>query len=99
MRFPNTEILRITGGVTKSQVWLQMLADLTGLTLEIPQIEETGCFGAALMAMQGVQKQGKDAMIAQVDMQTILPSKQNFALYQEKYQRYQKLVNALSVMA
>ncbi|WP_040976378.1 FGGY-family carbohydrate kinase [Necropsobacter massiliensis] len=99
VRFPNTQILRITGGVTKSQVWLQMLADLTGLTLEIPQIEETGCFGAALIAMQGVRKAEKNAMIAQVAMQTIQPSKQNFSLYQEKYQRYQKLVDALSVMA
>lgn len=99
VRFPNTEILRITGGVTKSQVWLQMLADLTGLTLEIPQIEETGCFGAALMAMQGVRKDEKNAMIEKIQLETIQPNKQNFTLYQEKYQRYQKLVNALSVMA
>ena len=50
-RFPNPTALRVTGGPAKSAVWLQMLADLSGLTVEVPQVEETGCLGAALMAM------------------------------------------------
>ncbi|SPX20135.1 L-xylulose/3-keto-L-gulonate kinase [Escherichia coli] len=27
-----------------------MLADVSGLRIELPQVEETGCFGAALAA-------------------------------------------------
>lgn len=30
-----------------------MLADVSGLRIELPQVEETGCFGAALAARVG----------------------------------------------
>jgi L-xylulokinase len=34
-------------------VWMQMLADVSGLPVELPQVEETGCFGAAIAALVG----------------------------------------------
>lgn len=52
-RFPSAHILRVTGGPAKSAVWMQMLADISGKTVETPRIEETGCLGAALVAMVG----------------------------------------------
>lgn len=96
-RFPNANVLRVTGGATKSEVWMQMLADLSGMTLEIPQVEETGCFGAALMAMQGtginLENQSPQTM------QRFTPNLRYFDAYQAKYQQYKKLVEALRVMA
>ena len=52
-RFPAATALRVTGGPTRSRVWMQMLADASGSTVEIPAIEETGALGAALMAAVG----------------------------------------------
>ena len=97
LRFPNTKILRITGGPTKSAVWMQMLADLTNIKLEIPQIEETGSFGAALMAMEGV---GNDITSLYQNSATkeIYPNSKNHPYYQEKYQKYQKLLEGLKIM-
>lgn len=96
-RFPQTQILRVTGGPTKSKVWMQMLADFSGMSLEIPQIEETGCLGAALMAMQadGVMN---TADILRTEMQRYTPNKENFTAYQKKYRRYQAVVNALQTL-
>ncbi|MEE6032304.1 FGGY-family carbohydrate kinase [Avibacterium paragallinarum] len=91
-RFPNTQVLRITGGSAKSRVWMQMLADLTGMKIEVPAIEETGCLGAAMMAMEGAQGR---AMPFTAKQQCFTPNTQNFAIYQKKYQRYQKFVSAL----
>ncbi|CAM3927565.1 FGGY-family carbohydrate kinase [Avibacterium endocarditidis] len=91
-RFPNTQVLRITGGPAKSRVWMQMLADLTGMKIEVPAIEETGCLGAAMMAMEGTQGR---AMPFTAKQQCFTPNTQNFAIYQKKYQRYQKFVSAL----
>ncbi|MBF4101518.1 hypothetical protein INT82_01765 [Mannheimia haemolytica] len=34
IRFPKADVLRVTGGPVKSKVWMQMLADLTGMRLE-----------------------------------------------------------------
>lgn len=49
-RFTDVHTLRVTGGPAHSDVWMQMLADVSGLRIELPQVEETGCFGAALAA-------------------------------------------------
>lgn len=94
-RFPNTQVIRVTGGPAKSAVWLQMLADLTGMRLEVPNVEETGCFGAAMMAMQGT---GEINDLSQQAMRQVEPNPANFNAYQQKYQRYQQWVNALKVL-
>lgn len=95
-RFPNTKILRVTGGPTKSDIWLQMLADFTGMRLEIPQIEETGCLGAALMAMQGEGNMNKPFKAN--PMKVVEPNLSYFSAYQEKYKRYKQFTNALKAM-
>lgn len=98
VRFPKTNVLRVTGGPVKSAVWMQMLADLTGMRLEIPQVEETGCLGAALMAMQGIGEDINQVQALNAEMQIFEPNKANYEAYQAKYQRYQKLTDALKVM-
>jgi sugar (pentulose or hexulose) kinase len=40
-RFTQVTSLRVTGGPTHSDVWMQMLADVSGLAIELPQVEET----------------------------------------------------------
>lgn len=96
-RFPAATLLRVTGGPTKSKIWLQMLADFTGMKLDVPQIEETGCLGAALMAMQGTGESTTDVFQAQT-MFSVEPNPIYFTAYQQKYQRYQQLTEALKAM-
>lgn len=93
-RFPQTKVLRVTGGPTKSSIWMQMLADLTGMRLEVPSVEETGCLGAALMAMQadGIYQ---EPVVLQADMSIFTPNADNFTAYRQKYQCYQQLITAL----
>lgn len=40
-RFTDVHTLRVTGGPAHSDVWMQMLADVSGLRIELPQVEET----------------------------------------------------------
>ncbi|MCZ2721034.1 carbohydrate kinase [Marinomonas sp. 15G1-11] len=94
-RFPNAKVLRVTGGSTASDVWMQMLADLTGMTLEIPSIDETGSLGAALISMVGAKEyasinEGLEAM--QIDAKCIQANPEHFDQYQKKYQGYLRLV-------
>ncbi|XNM84397.1 hypothetical protein ACLK14_20005 [Escherichia coli] len=74
------------------------LADVSGLRIELPQVEETGCFGAALAARVGTGVY-RDFSEAQRDLQhpvrTLLPDMTAHQLYQQKYQRYQHLIAAL----
>ena len=97
-RFTDVHTLRVTGGPAHSDVWMQMLADVSGLRIELPQVEETGCFGAALAARVGTGIYHNFSE-AQRDLQhpvrTLLPDMTAHQLYQQKYQRYQHLIAAL----
>jgi len=46
--------VRFTGGAAKSEIWCQMLADVLEKRVLTVDKEETGCFGAALLAAIGV---------------------------------------------
>ncbi|SEQ16276.1 FGGY-family carbohydrate kinase [Basfia succiniciproducens] len=97
-RFPATNVLRVTGGSAKSEIWMQMLADFTGMTLEIPEIEETGCLGAAVIAMQALNNNLTVTEILNKGLKVVRPNPDNFDLYQKKYQRYVTLTAALKAM-
>ncbi|MFC0308923.1 FGGY-family carbohydrate kinase [Gallibacterium trehalosifermentans] len=100
-RFPKTDVLRVTGGPARSEVWRQMLADLTGLPIEVPLVSETGCLGAALTAMVG-KGIYDDFTTAQQQLQhdvlSISPDWSAHQKYREKYQRYTQFVNAIKML-
>ncbi|CCN86029.1 FGGY-family carbohydrate kinase [Vibrio nigripulchritudo] len=94
-RFPLATVLKVTGGPARSAVWMQMLADLTGMTVEIPDVDETGALGAAMMAMVGSGEYASLSTCAQHLTHTvsrITPNPDHFARYQKKYGNYLKLV-------
>lgn len=98
-RFPNTTVLRVTGGPAKSKVWLQILADLSGLKIEIPQIKETGCLGAALVAMTGLSLFNniqQAQRIVNTGVVQIQPDQTVYDRYQAKYKKYKLLLESLS---
>jgi L-xylulokinase len=97
-RFTEVRALRVTGGPAHSPVWMQMLADVSGLPVELPQVEETGCFGAAIAALvgTGVYANFTDAQqTLNYEMHTLTPDMSTHAAYQRKYHRYQILIEAL----
>ena len=97
-RFQTAKTLCVTGGPAHSDVWMQILADVSGLPVELPQVEETGCLGAALAALVGT---GEFASFAQAQHQlthakrVIQPDPTVWQAYQTKYQKYQLLIESL----
>ncbi|QLB20790.1 hypothetical protein A6B43_04265 [Vespertiliibacter pulmonis] len=65
---------------------------------KIRQVEETGCSGATLMAMKGLNESNSSMDMLNTSMQYFYPNAENFNAYQQKYQRYQKLVIALKTL-
>ncbi|MBD1564665.1 carbohydrate kinase [Vibrio sp. SA48] len=94
-RFPKANVLKVTGGPSMSPIWMQMLADLTGMTVEISDVDETGSLGAAMMAMVG---SGEFESLQECtnritnSVSRIEPNPKNYSSYQKKYNNYQKLV-------
>lgn len=95
VRFPHARVLKVTGGPASSPVWMQMLADLTGMTVEISAVDETGSLGAAMMAMLGAgefQSLTECTAALTGNSTRIEPNKENYQRYQNKFRRYQHLV-------
>lgn len=97
-RFHKVSSLRVTGGPTNSSVWMQMLADVSGLPVSLPQVTETGCLGAAIAAQVGTEV-WPDFDTAQRQLppmgKTLWPDTTVSGIYQRKYQYYQLLLEAI----
>jgi L-xylulokinase len=98
-RFPTAMRMRLTGGPARSAEWMQIFADVSGFELELPQIEETGCLGAALAAMVGggAYPDFAAALAAfQPEQIVVKPDPSVYEKYQIKLAKYQQLVNKLA---
>jgi L-xylulokinase len=78
-----------------------MFADVSGLPVELPQVEETGCLGAAMAAMVGTGAFSGFAAAQRAlapRIETVLPDPAAQDAYHRKYQRYQALVATLQTL-
>ncbi len=48
------EKLKLIGGAAQSPLWSQIIADITGLSVSLPEVHEAACLGAAILAGVGV---------------------------------------------
>jgi xylulokinase len=90
--------LRAIGGGAKSDVWLQMIADATGVPVERPAVSEAACLGAAELAMTaaGLYTSAGQASLAlyRVDRR-FEPDPAARPAYDAAFQRYRGLYQAL----
>ncbi|GBG93584.1 hypothetical protein LFYK43_00430 [Ligilactobacillus salitolerans] len=87
-----------TGGFARSQFWCQLLADVFGRPVTIPQAFESSCLGAAVVGLKAV------GMVQDFNIVTKLvgatnvyqPDPTNHAVYQEMIPIYNQLTQQLS---
>ena len=90
--------IRIAGGVARSKVWVQMFADILQVPIEVTDCSELGALGAAICAgvATGVYESFKAASDVMVDIAfTATPNPEKYVMYEKKYNRYLKIINAL----
>jgi len=95
----NLDEIVLAGGIAKSMLWLQIIADVTGCVISLPEETEGAAFGSALVAGYGV---GLYENIETAIQQTVkirrdvcVPDPKNHALYKEMYAVYKGLYPAL----
>ncbi len=94
----NAAAARIAGGAARSDVWLQMFADVLQLPIEVTASEELGAMGAAICAGIGVGlfSSFEEAVAAMVKVaRTIQPDPRNRSAYERKYSLYRRSIEAL----
>ena len=90
------EIARISGGPSRSKVWIQMYADVMQMPIEVVAGSELGALGAAMCAgvASGVFSSFDEAVNSMVKVSNIYyPNLKKKDFYDKKYERYKKAVD------
>ena len=90
--------LRAIGGGARSQLWLQLKADITGFPVVVPRITEAAGWGAALLAGMGAGHFSSAAQAAEEMLhleQRFDPDPARAARYEERYALYREVYPAL----
>ena len=97
---PSSDGLKLSGGASKSAVWCQILSDVSGLPVRIPEVADLACVGAAVLAGFGAglyascEEGYKRFKIAE---RVILPSKEMTEKYKPIFEKYKKQATALGL--
>ena len=90
--------LRAIGGGARSELWLQLKADICGIPVVVPRITEAASWGAALLAgmAAGIFSSAAEAAEEMLQLDRRFdPNPQRMALYEERYALYQEVYPAL----
>lgn len=89
--------VRAAGGFTRSSLWCQIMADVFGYPIKVPEVSEASAFGAAVMAMWGLGYiEGLQAVRNMVAVrQEVMPDEEARQVYGEIYKLYRELYFAL----
>ena len=95
---PAKEGLKLTGGASKSPVWSQLLADISGMPVRIPEVADMACVGAAILAGVGCgiyrdAAQGYSCLA--VRERILYPDPEKTAAYAPLREQYRKIAGIL----
>lgn len=90
--------IRLGGGAARSEVWVQMYADVIGLPVQVMQGDELGALGCAVNASVARGhfdsiEEGVEAMVH--SSRVVQPNPAMTAVYREKYKTYRHFADAL----
>lgn len=95
---PMPGVIRMAGGATRSKTWMQMFADILGVSVEVSEAEELGALGVAMLAGVGVgvyKNVVEAANICTKISARYEPDAEKHAYYTKKYAVYKALIDAL----
>jgi len=94
--------IRTMGGGSKSDIWNQIKADITGKSLYVTySSQDTACLGAAILAgaAAGLFESVESAVASMVKIKkSFEPDPANHAIYTRQYAKYKLLFASLSVL-
>lgn len=91
---PITQI-NVSGGIVKSGLWVQTLADITGKKLVIVQSDDASAIGAAFMALKSIGTISEYPASNFEKLGTFVPEAENVAVYAESFTVYKQLYGCL----
>ncbi len=82
------ETLRVSGGIVHANMWLQMLADVTGKKVQVVQTEDASAIGAALLGLKAI---GIAAALPASVEETFYPNGNTHEIYKKEFALFVQL--------
>jgi len=94
------ERIYVNGGLARSPIWLQMMADIFGADIYVTETHNSAAWGAAWTALVGIEKVESFAAIKEnIPMSApVHPNAENSAKYRDIYNRYAEVANTVKVL-
>ena len=87
--------LRAIGGGAKSDIWMQIKADILGIPLTTMRITEATCMGAALLAGGGIGMFDLEDTVWAEPIRTFTPRPEYASAYEERFAVYKEIYGSL----
>lgn len=89
--------ITVNGGLTKSELWVQMMADIFGQEIYLSDTHHNAAWGAAWTALVGIGRaESFEAIQNSLPEETMVaPNMKNHEAYKEVVQQYDELVESL----
>ncbi|MGG1676003.1 gluconokinase [Neobacillus sp. NRS-1170] len=83
----------VNGGLSRSPIWLQMMADVFEAEIYVSESHHSAAWGAAWTSLVAIGKAGSFEEIKKnIPMgEAIVPNKENSKIYKKVYEKYEKL--------
>ncbi len=93
------EMVRLTGGITRTPLWAQILADMLGVPLMALEVADTSATGAALLGMRALGQIGPDQVAATVEAGPVYtPDRRRHEFYKQHHREYRALRRGMVAM-
>jgi gluconokinase len=97
----SNEMVRVTGGITRTPLWVQIVADMLGVPLMALEVADTSATGAALLGMYALGLIGTDPLhlACTVDPGPIYtPDPRRHQFYKQHHREYRALRRGMAAM-
>lgn len=88
--------LRAVGGGAKSDIWMQIKADILGIPLTVMQVPEATCMGAAILAGDGIGLLDASDAVGRraIPIGSFTPRGEYASMYEDRFAIYRELYGA-----
>ena len=83
--------INVSGGFTRSAIWVQTLADITRKKLVIIQADDASAVGAAYIALKNIGAMNEYPASTLSDQKVFMPDLQNATVHQNNFVIYKQL--------
>lgn len=94
-----SEVVQLTGGITRTPLWVQILADMLGVPLMALDVADTSATGAGLLGMHALGLIGPEQMARTVEPGPIYtPDTERHTFYKQHHREYKALRRGMAAM-